>query len=251
MDDELVEEDYTIKKTNRKGRNTKRKKRVKRKSKTRRKSKTKKTKKKKYSKKKQKFIKKYGGSQAGSGEKIISVFLLDVHYNTPEQLKEILLSRPDIKNIAYFQEQYRGPISGTKPRKDKDYDWQETKKIPEDKNVLIFPCGSRSYGIKKGDKLYMSSFLELLNNTDLKLEEYDAFIISTGHSYPIATTLLPPYEYTKSIKIYDLQPFQVYERGEHANKPIVIRERHEKFKETIYNHEPFEIKNLLKTINHN
>lgn len=182
-----------------------------------------------------------GGGGCGHGEeKIIFVFLLDTHHDTPEQLREILLSRPNIKNIAYFQEHYMGPISGSQPRKDRYYDWQETKKIPGDKNVLIFPCGppSGTYDMESGNKLYMSSFLKLLNDTNLMLETYDAFIISTGHSYPIATTLLPPYKYTKSIKIYDLHPFQL----------IDIRERHKQFKDTIYNHEPFEINNLLETI---
>jgi len=134
-----------------------------------------------------------------------TIFLLDVHSNNkPNKLKTIL-QELKIKKIAFLQEHWYGNQKNT-PRKDKYYNWYQVFKIPENIIVHIFKVGpdSGTYGINDGDDKYKYDFLRLLEKYD-NFNEYDAIIINTGHSYPIAISAI---NISNMVDIYDIQIYQ-------------------------------------------
>ena len=125
--------------------------------------------------------------------KPIHIFLIDEHAESPEILGK-KLEELSIKKIAYLQEHWRGE-EGEIPRKDEYYDWQAAKaKIPENIEVKIF-TQSPPHGANKGgtgeeeDAAYQEYFIRSMEKYN-NFSDFDAIIISTGHSYPIGSIIL-------------------------------------------------------------
>lgn len=175
------------------------------------------------------------------------IFLIDCHFTRVPDLDSIL-KRYNISKLAYFVEHYVGgdiePASKV---------WQKARNInskgsgPMEINIIKIPLPKYkkySNGLE-ADKQYTLSFSQSMSSNNY-FNDYDAIIIDTGHSYPIAVKALNlKYQGKINSEIIDLIPTQKGDEDE-GNKLRMKRQRI--FKEVVEVPTPENVEKITKYI---